>query len=90
MIRISDKDANEMLVFRASIISENLKKIRRGSGLNQEEVAFLSNVSISTLIAAEKGLNKFGKAFTPDLNTLDKLAKTYSVSLTEIIFKKNG
>lgn len=90
MVRIEDKDALKMLEFRAAIISENLQRLRRITGLNKEEVAYLSNISISTMIYAERGLSREGSVYAPDILTLEKLAKTYGVGLSDILFKKNG
>lgn len=90
MIRIEDKDALKMLEFRSVIVSENLQRLRRVSGLNKEEVAYLSNISISTMIYAERGTGRDGAPYAPDVLTLEKLAKTYNVGLSDILFRKNG
>lgn len=90
MQRLENKDCEDLLNFRSAIIAENVKRARRNSGLNIETVAFLCNTSSAVIVYAERGTNRYHKAYTPDIHTLDKMAKIFGVSITDLITKKNG
>ena len=61
------------------IFSENLAKLRKEKGLSQEELAELCSVSRQAVTKWEAGTSQ------PDLNKIALLAKTFDISLDELI-----
>ena len=61
-------------------ISENLKKLRRRKGYSLERVARLANLSLSTIVKIENGVNK-----NPTIETLTKIAKVLEVGVDGLI-----
>ena len=90
MERLTDKHCFELLQFRAAIISENLKRERRKSGLTLEEVAFLTNLGKDTILYCERGIGRTRKIFVPTINTLDRVAKVFNIPISDLIIKKHG
>ncbi len=58
----------------AKIVSQNLRQVRTGQNLSQEDVAKRSRISVSYLSMLEHGTR------TPPLETLASLAKALRVS----------
>lgn len=61
-------------------LGEKIRKLRINKGLTQEKLAELAGVDPKTVIEIEAG-----KRENPTVNTLDKLAKSLNVSLSEIL-----
>jgi len=61
-------------------IIENLKKLRRKKGYSLEKVARLANLSLSTIVKIENGVNK-----NPTIETLTKIAKVLEVGVDGLI-----
>ena len=61
-------------------LDKNIKRLREAKGLSQEKLARLADVANNTLIKMESGENK-----NPTLETLKKVAKTFKVSVDELI-----
>ena len=68
-----------LLRYYMSIISKNLRKMRKDKGLSQEKLARLSDVANNTIVKIEAGKNQ-----NPTLDTLKKIAKALGVSLDEL------
>ena len=67
-----------------SIISENIKKLRKAKGLTQEELAEAVNVSF-------QAVSKWENGGAPDLEILPSLANTFGVTIDELMgFKLNS
>ncbi|HIF9407454.1 helix-turn-helix domain-containing protein [Photobacterium damselae] len=64
------------------MIQDQIKSLRLSRNLNQEDVANAINIAKSTYIKYEKGNQ------SPQLETLEKLAKFYGVSITALIEDK--
>ncbi|HIF9241029.1 TPA: helix-turn-helix domain-containing protein [Photobacterium damselae] len=64
------------------MIQEQIKRLRLSRNLNQDDVANAINIAKSTYIKYEKGNQ------SPQLETIEKLAKFYGVSITELIESK--
>lgn len=62
-------------------ISDNIKRIRKEAGLNQQELADRAGISKSQIWRLEKGEQK-----NPTLETLIPIATALGVSLDEIVF----
>lgn len=60
------------------MLSANIKKLRKKHNLSQEQLAQKAGITYSALIKIESGNNK-----NPTLETLQKLAKVFKVSLDE-------
>lgn len=60
--------------------AEKLRRIRRGSGLTQQELAAKTGLSQSTIAMIENGTRK-----TPRPSTLTKLAEALGVSPFELL-----
>lgn len=65
---------------RKSTLAQNIKRLRKQLKLSQEELAKKANITYSTLIKIESGINK-----NPTIITLKKLAKVLKVSLDELV-----
>ncbi len=65
---------------RKSNLAQNIKRLRKKLKLSQEELAKRANITYSTLIKIESGINK-----NPTIITLKKLAKVLKVSLDELV-----
>ena len=63
-----------------SNISKNLKKLRKTKKLSQEKLARLADVANNTIIKIESGKND-----NPTLDTLNKIAKTFGVSIDDLV-----
>ena len=65
------------------MFSSKIKELRIEKGLNQEDVAKGISVGKNTYLAYEKGTQ------SPKLETIEKIAKFYGVTVTEIISEEN-
>jgi len=65
------------------MLSENIKKFRKKSKLSQEELARKANITYSTLIKIEAGVNN-----NPTIDTLRKIADVFKVSIDVLIGRK--
>jgi len=68
---------------RKDSLSKNIRKLRKGCKLSQEEVAKKIGITFSTLAKLESGVNK-----NPTLDTLCKIANVFKISLDELVGKK--
>ena len=67
-----------------SIISDNIKKLRKAKGMTQEELAEAVNVSF-------QAVSKWENGGSPDLEMLPLLANTFGVTIDELMgFKLNS
>jgi transcriptional regulator with XRE-family HTH domain len=62
------------------MLSENIKKLRKKKGLSQDKLAKLADVTHTTLVKIESGVND-----NPTIKTLKKIANVLNVSLDELI-----
>ncbi|MCK5214480.1 MAG: helix-turn-helix transcriptional regulator [Candidatus Omnitrophica bacterium] len=65
------------------MLSTNIKKLRKKSKLSQEELAKKTDITYSTILKIESGVNK-----NPTLETLRKIADVFKVSLDELVGRK--
>jgi len=65
------------------MLTQNIKKLRKKHKLSQEELARKAGITYSTLIKIESGVNK-----NPTLDTISKIADAFSVSLDELVGRK--
>jgi len=72
-----------VLLFRRkgafTILTENLKTLRKAKGLTQEELAIRLNVVRQTVSKWEKGLS------VPDANLLIQIADIFEISVSELL-----
>lgn len=61
------------------MISENIKKYRKKKGLSQDKLAKLADVTHTTLVKLESGVND-----NPTVRTLRKIADALEISLDEL------
>lgn len=61
---------------------ENLKSIRKSSGLTQDELALRLNVVLQTISKWEKGLS------VPDADILIRISEIFEVSVSELLGAK--
>ena len=65
------------------MLSKNIKKFRKQHKLSQEELARKAQITYSTLIKLESGVNK-----NPTLETMIKIADAFRVSLDKLIGRR--
>jgi len=65
------------------MLSENIKKLRRKKGLSQDKLAKLADVTLTTLVKIESGVND-----NPTIKTLKKIADALKASIDELIGHK--
>jgi len=64
------------------MLAKNIKKLRKQHKLSQEELAKKANITYSTLIKIESGVNK-----NPTLDTMSKIASAFEVSIDDLAGK---
>jgi len=62
------------------MLSDNIKKTRKKKGLSQDKLAKLANVTLTTLIKIESGVND-----NPTIKTLMKIANTLDISIDKLL-----
>ena len=65
------------------MLSENFKKYRKKKGWSQDKLAKLADVTHTTLVKIESGVNK-----NPTIQTLTKLADALEVSIDELVGRR--
>ena len=65
------------------MLAQNIKRFRKQYKLSQEELAKKANITYSTLIKIESGVNK-----NPTLDTLSKLADVFDISIDKLVGRK--
>lgn len=65
------------------MISENIRKYRKKKGLSQDKLAKLADVTHTTLVKLESGVND-----NPTVRTLRKIADALEISLDELVGRK--
>ena len=65
------------------MLSENIKKSRKEKGLSQDKLAKLADVTLTTLVKIESGVND-----NPTIRTLKKIADALDVGIDEIVGRK--
>jgi transcriptional regulator with XRE-family HTH domain len=65
------------------MLSKKIKALRKEKGLSQEKLAQQADVTYSTLVKIESGIN-----INPTLDTLQKLAEVFGVSIDELVGRK--
>ncbi|MBA7531566.1 HTH-type transcriptional regulator SinR [subsurface metagenome] len=65
------------------MLSENIKKFRKKKGLSQDKLAKLADVTLTTLVKIESGVNN-----NPTIKTLEKIADALEVSIDVLIGRK--
>lgn len=65
------------------MLSENIKKLRKEKGLSQDKLAKLADVTLTTFVKIESGVND-----NPTIRTLKKIADALDVSIDEIVGRK--
>lgn len=61
------------------MLSKNIKKIRKKKGISQDKLAKLADVTHTTLVKIESGVNS-----NPTIKTLKKIADALEVSLDKL------
>lgn len=62
------------------MISGNIKKYRKKKGLSQDKLAKLADVTHTTLVKLESGVND-----NPTIKTLKKIADALEISLDKLV-----
>lgn len=65
------------------MLSENIKKFRKKKGLSQDKLAKLADVTLTTLVKIESGVND-----NPTIKTLKKIADVLEISLNELVERR--
>jgi len=63
-----------------SIISKNIKNLRKQRGLSQDKLSKLADISHNTIIKIESGAIQ-----SPTMDTASKIAKALGVSLDDLM-----
>ena len=64
----------------SKIISKNIKKLRKQSGLSQDQTARKANMPLSTYLKVENGVTP-----NPSIQTLLNVAEALEISLDELV-----
>lgn len=65
------------------MLSENIKQFRKKKGLSQDKLAKLADVTHTTLVKIEAGVNS-----NPTIKTLGKIADALGVSIDALMGRK--
>jgi len=65
------------------MLSKNIKKFRKKKGLSQDKLAKLADVTHTTLVKIESGVND-----NPTIKTLIKIANALDIKLDDLIENK--
>ena len=72
-----------MDIVSSKVISKNVKKLRKQSGLSQDQMARKANMPFSTYLKVENGVTP-----NPSIQTLLNVAEALEVSLDELVDRK--
>ena len=72
-----------MDIVSSKIISKNVKKLRKQSGLSQDQMARKANMPLSTYLKVENGVTP-----NPSIQTLLNVAEALEISLDELVGRK--
>ncbi|HGS5524651.1 TPA: helix-turn-helix domain-containing protein, partial [Vibrio parahaemolyticus] len=72
-------NCKKVIILEVFVIGEQIKALRESRNMKQEDVANAINIAKSTYIKYEKGTQ------SPQLETVEKIAKLYGVSICELI-----
>ena len=64
----------------SSKIGENIKKLRQQKRISQDRLSKKADLALNTIVKIETGEN-----LNPTLETLQKIAKAFNVSIEEIL-----
>jgi transcriptional regulator with XRE-family HTH domain len=67
----------------SKIISRNIKKLRKKTGLSQDQMARKANMPLSTYLKVENGVTP-----NPSIQTLLNIAEALEISLDELVGRK--
>lgn len=67
------------------MLAKKLKEYRKKKGWSQDKLAKLADVTHTTLVKIESGVNK-----NPTIQTLTKLADALEVSIDELVERRGG
>lgn len=62
------------------MLSENIKRLRKRKGMSQDKLAKLADVTHTTLVKLESGVND-----NPTVKTLKKIANALEIGLDELV-----
>jgi len=65
-----------------SNIAKNIKKLRQEKGISQDRLSKLADLSLNTIVNVEVGNNP-----NPTIETIEKIAKAFGVSIDELLKK---
>lgn len=65
------------------MLAENIKRFRKKNGISQDKLAKLADVTHTTLVKIEAGVNE-----NPTIKTLKKIADALDVSIDELVGRK--
>jgi len=65
-----------------SNIAKNIKKLRQEKGISQDRLSKLANLSLNSIVNIEAGNNP-----NPTIETLEKIAKAFDISIDELLKK---
>ena len=72
-----------MDIVSSRIISKNVKRLRKQSGLSQDQMARKANMPLSTYLKVENGVTP-----NPSIQTLLNVAEALEISLDELVDRK--
>jgi transcriptional regulator with XRE-family HTH domain len=65
------------------MLSENIKRFRKKKGMSQDKLAKLADVTHTTLVKLESGVND-----NPTVKTLKKISDALGITLDELVNRK--
>jgi transcriptional regulator with XRE-family HTH domain len=64
----------------SNIISANIRKLRQKSGISQDRLSKIADLSLNTVVKIESGKNP-----NPTIKTLARIAKSFNVKLDDLL-----
>ena len=84
MIQLSPKECEKLFLQRAARTAANIDYYIKRSKLNNLEVAFFTDTSPTTIHYARHGMYH-GKAFIPEIHTIEKICIILGISISDIL-----
>lgn len=72
-----------MDIVSSKVLSKNLKKLREGAGLSQDQMARKAGIPYSTYLKIENGVTP-----NPSIQTVLNIAEALEISLDELVGRK--
>lgn len=62
------------------MIGNNIRRLRRSTGISQDRLSKIADLSLNTIVKIEAGKNP-----NPTINTLKRIAKSFNIKVDDLI-----